>query len=264
MTKKAFLHLGFHKTASTYLQIMIDLNRNDSLSKFHVVNRIGNDSLNLKRALFHYWVNSNEQMREGVVAEFAQIVKNFEASKKDCLLLSDEALIGPQLRQMGETGFYSKLEQQVAVLTECLSAYELHFLFYVRDSSAWLRSLYNQSVKQIRFAGSFEAYLHQVATDDIWGILYRRLRAAAQDREVRFFVLEDDTDSPFGTGNSLFNYLGLSEGDRMRMVKPQGRANESLSESSLDFMRKLNASSIDRDALAIVRKIVRTNPTLFR
>jgi hypothetical protein len=263
LAKPLFLHLGFHKTASTYVQTTIELNRDSVLQAFHVVNRARHETRNLKIALVLYGKMPNGARRDAAAAECVRIVEQFEASGKGKLLLSEEVLLGPMLRQAGEMGLYSTLESKMALLIECFAPYELHFLFYIREQAAWLRSLYNQAVKQVRFAGSFEAFLHGVDSSDVWGVLRRRIGAAAGDREVHFFPLEQDAKTPFGAGDRLFRYIGLSEDERARMIKPPEPVNASWPESLLELMHILNVSELDDRSLAIVRDTLKKNLRLF-
>lgn len=140
--RRVFIHIGMHKTASTYIQQSLQSNRA------------------LLRRNFFYFENSiNNRLKSAASKQKFSVWQDqlLEADRCGCdLLVSNEAL-SHLLASKAKQGFSGCIGEW---LTEMLNAfgYEIIFIAFVRDQPDYLNSQYVQHIKNFSISMNFDDY----------------------------------------------------------------------------------------------------------
>ncbi len=249
----AFLHIGLHKTATTFIQRMLELNRERLSEAAYVINRVArpSDTGPLRKACQNYYLAKAPDpaaIHSETRAAFAA------AGGAETVLLTDEALIGPHFGQFGETQLYPKMEAILSEILKAIEGYEPHLIVYTRNREKWLTSVYNQAVKQCRYGQTFERFQETCATEFDMAAIPERLASAFPEVTRTHVVLETEARTKFGAGNALLDAIGAKKLKGELEVPP--RENESLQPEYLELMRRMNREKFDQDALKLVRRVI--------
>jgi len=251
-SRPVHLHLGLHKTGSTFFQRLLAQNSTGLAQHLHVLNRIGareNGSLALRNhVLKHHLHGLDPRDLRHLLAACGPGAADDDPARP--LLITDEGLAGHHPGQTNRVrGIYTTLPQIIGAFAQALAPHPVTVHLMTRDPARWFESLYNQSVKQCRHTGSFAEFLPKVRPNFQWGPFLRKVRRANPGVTIRAHQLEGQ--KPFA-GASILRGCGVPR-EVIRRLEVPPRANESLPPPLLDAMRVLNASGLSRDDLAETR-----------
>lgn len=143
-----FLHIGMHKTASTYIQNRLRRNH-DLLAKRGILYPSSrSDHLSLVRAV------SNRQF-----GHWQQWCDRAHQKGLNSLLISAEALSVALSKCMNEEAHGEWLASQIKDL-----GWNLQIIAFIRDQPSYLNSRYTQLVKRLHTLSSFKRYVRHVAS----------------------------------------------------------------------------------------------------
>lgn len=194
---KIVIHLGVHKTASTFLQT--HLQRNRLWLKEQGVLYIGPDRV--RRALIPV---IDEAMADGGTAaaavamrklrnRIAHIVDVESAGQPEPqrLLISDEELLGLNGLIPASDRLYPQAAARVALLGQALQGFDITFCFGIRNYADFLVSSYCESLRHTK-TQPFEAVLKQSQRVQFsWPGLISELRAGNGGSRILFWRYED-------------------------------------------------------------------------
>lgn len=204
------LHVGIHKTASTYIQHR--LKRNQPFLRAHglLYPKRRRDHLRLVQAL-----------RQGNMRPWARLLGRAERQGRTALVSAE--ILALLLAQPSLRGGGSLLGHLLAFLKP--RGVDLQLVAFVRDQPAYLNSRYTQLLKRFYFAIPFERYLDQtMRTGGESECDYERLFGEALDQpEVRCTFL------PFRSGESdpcerLLQAIGVEGADGLGPLNQRANA----------------------------------------
>lgn len=145
-TSTLVLHVGIHKTASTYIQKRLKSNQ-------PFLRRVG--LLYPKRRRDH--CRLAQALRNGDLTPWDRLLA--QAARKGCRPLVSAEILSLVLARPSRSAPGSVLRAFLDALDERSTALEL--VAFVRDQPAYLNSRYTQLIKRLYFTSSFERYLMQ-------------------------------------------------------------------------------------------------------
>ncbi|MEL7214617.1 MAG: hypothetical protein AAGJ96_01605 [Pseudomonadota bacterium] len=244
-------HLGPQKTGSTSLQALLLANR--GLLRPHCLVFPKREGTKRARFAAHDWYGG------GDVAPLRTALRDLTAKLAPAdaatMIVSDETLLGFELAGT-EDHALTRAARLIPELIAASSPHRASIILFTRARGPWLRSAYNQAVRQMRETRSFEAWHAEVALPPDWPAWESALRPLAPD--LHFIALEDDPQP----GLALLRLAGVPDDVRAALAPATAR-NESLPPGAIAFLREMNASPLNGRALAEVRARVVAQPHLF-
>ena len=146
MKKKIFLHIGLHKTGSTFIQSQFFKKLNDEDKNLKVF--IKDTDLEFHN-LFTKSLNDKRHT--------LKIHQKIDEIKENKLIISGEGIFGDQCNS------FSDKEQRFSLLEECFRS--PYYIIVYREPSAFLYSAYNQRIRK-GFNKSFKEFTHN-ETDEV-------------------------------------------------------------------------------------------------
>ncbi|MEP3786838.1 hypothetical protein [Ascidiaceihabitans sp.] len=208
---------------------------------------------------FSIWPNEKNRL------QLVNLIENFRdqvLNGTTTCILSHENLPGAMLGNSGVITLYPELETILGFLDEYLSPLQPEYLVYTRNMAAWKKSVYNQSVKSDGYTKTYEEFLDETADCGTWESLEERMKACLSKNRIQFFRLEDEVQQEY-PGSQILEYAGMTY-DEIEHLKPLAKQrNPKLNKGSLEFTRKLNNSSISRDARSEILKIITSGQDMF-
>lgn len=150
MTPRIHVHLGAHKTATTYIQNTLEKNL---------------DRLNAQDIDFIPLQEMREQITVSAVRNDAEGVNQIRTAVHDrlcakprtrLLILSDENLVGFPGNLVRDGALYPRISENVASLMEALSDFDCYYYFSVRSYETFLPSMYAEILVHRPFLTFFE------------------------------------------------------------------------------------------------------------
>lgn len=235
------LHLGVHKTATTYLQAVLEANRD----------RLGAESIG--------YVTLAE-MRGGITAA-ARRPGSFELRLKravgpllerykDCrrLILSDENLSGGS-RELIDGTFYSESGARAARLAKALGSDDVEIMIAVRSYDSFVSSAYSEHLRNWPYLTPAE-YVAAVDIDRLnWATVIADLcRRFGQERVIawRFEDLAEIEDELLTV---------MTGGAAIEWIKPQETVRRSFSRKTVDALAALEPLLSREEIGALVEPI---------
>lgn len=278
--KRLVVHLGLRKVASTSLQVWFQANA-ETLQKQHSVLVLARHEQfeTWREAVYDFMEETShddDSFHQGhkkkhigpptpSEARLLQIVER-EARKirswmlqqpEAAILVSDENLFGARLykqhndnKTIPSTSTLYDWACQVLPRIEAIweDAFDLTFVMYLRenkkDDTAWIRSCYNQEVKNNRLGLSYYDWMARLPTtlqtDKSWNDKFRSLPTQLK-APVKIILLGEEIH----LGATLLQELDIDIDDGCTGVSAPSleRLNESIPEAALEFMRAVNLSN---------------------
>ncbi|MEL6477667.1 MAG: hypothetical protein AAFR17_10090 [Pseudomonadota bacterium] len=252
-----YLHIGFQKTGTTWLQRMLLRNR-DRLAGRVALAVKGPETRDLMRACLA-WIETPETGVAAVRREAAALAGRLNRTAP-VALISDENFVGRNI--FSETG--DMTTWAAALVPEIATALgpRTEVICYTRDWAGWTASVHNQSVKIRGETRDLDAFRAAIPFAADWDAITARLAREIAPIPLHRIDMEADLASPSGLGEGLLSRLGL--GDILpELDRPQGRFNQSLGPGALEFLLAANRSGLNPATLAKVRRLVLDNRELF-
>jgi hypothetical protein len=207
--KKVLVHLGPHKTGSTFIQ--------NSLSAWTDF---------LQSAGISYVQNSethraaldlaNERFEEAE-HRLSGISETLSNASTDWVILSQEDFCGALIGRTAQRRIYPKLTKNLRILMRALRPHRVKFAFFVRDEAKWLRSSYHQHLKfRTRFC-RYSEFAEYYGQDFSWS---EKLEKPREVFGANFITLAYDGQPASG----VEALLGLVDVDKGNMPPIQSGA----------------------------------------
>jgi hypothetical protein len=160
--KKAFVHLGAHKTASSFLQKNLNLHR-DRLMDEHALGLVTRATLMPSAFGQEIYEVSQGRHPESDVTDAAKVsLRSLLPDGDGNVLITNEDLIC----HLEIQDFYQNAESAIRYLRTALRAFDLHVIFYIRKQADYLESIYMQLVHLGRRA-RFVQFMKRAAPVDL-------------------------------------------------------------------------------------------------
>ena len=250
------VHLGLPKTGSTTFQKALQLNADAVAPHVTVINRMcfGPQRQGLLRAHAHI----RNSFASGI--DLPTLQTHLETAVggplSDCaeggpILLTDEGLCGPHPGQFAHhKAGLPALNAALDALAAVLPAGRTVFHIVVRDHNRWVKSLYNQAVKQTGYTGSLEGFTAELPQGFDVTHHITALQAAHQDKDIRIHTMESAALFP---GQQILLDCGFPRDELSGLTLPE-KANQSWSKTMILAMRVINSADIDDKARGALRR----------
>lgn len=250
------IHMGLPKTGSTTFQSTLQLNAEILSREMLIINRMcsGTQRQGLLKA--HAYMRNTYKL--GIDIEILK--RNLEAAFGTCLsdvpdtlpvLVTDEGLCGPHPGQFKDhDGVLPALPAALDALATVFAPDKTVFHIIVRDNADWIKSLYNQAVKQTGYTSDFEEF--ESSFTEGFGIEahVKALQSAYTDKDIRVHKMEDHGLFP---GEQILADCGMNQAG-LETLKIPDKKNQSWSTAMLQAMRVINGADIDKKSKNILRK----------
>jgi hypothetical protein len=236
------LHLGAHKTATTYVQNALELSR-DRLADAGV----GYVPLAELRSGVTGRLGFG---RRGLPGAADRILEDYRDCKR--LILSDENIIGGL--KPTRTGFYAKRGRRIAKLLNALGRREFEICFALRSYDEFLSAMYCEYIRHHPFVTA-QSYFRRFDPRSFgWPGIVASFVAAAGASNVVIWRYED-----FGLiENQVFEALTGAPADLVH--KPADRVRESLSAKAVESLAGLSPTDDVREIRARARAAAAAEP----
>ncbi|MCU0528087.1 MAG: hypothetical protein MUD04_01060 [Cyanobium sp. Prado107] len=244
------LHLGAHKTGSTFLQksflASIDTLHSAGVAYVPLAEvRANVTSVVLQSS---QWV-SRDSDAELRCRELLATAMNSRQS----LLLSDENLLGSLYRFSRNYGMYPSAPKNIKILNSLLDPdTQITIYLGVRDYASWLESAYLQLLKRKRLI-AFSDFISRIRLESLsWFSLVRRLSASVPDAEIVLWRYESFLEDNLFLVSRLSESLGIAD---LKLVSCRG--NPSLSAIAHEVLMTCKERGIRDSHLSGLMKYLR-------
>lgn len=242
------LHIGFHKTGTTYLQHLLWRNRVFFRSRFVLRGRtqpLGQEIIRLSTAMARAEGAAKTAVAEDLAAVVADRVPRL-LDRGRSLLLSNEEIPGIHLGRPGADVPYRDAPRLLGAWCKALGPERIRFLVYTRDTTRWLYSVYDQAVRTARMREEFDAFSAGIETGFTLDRLLESWRMVLPEARFVTYRMEEDLVHHW-PGYALLRDLGFSTEELAALDLPTGR-NESLDAAGRAQLLDLNRSTLDGPA----------------
>ena len=192
--------------------------------------------------------------------EVRSLVAKVRADGHSVAIVSDENVLGLRLHDDSGT-IFKHAASIVPLVAEAASEAQNEFHFFIRDPQAWLGSVHNQEVKQLRGTHSYDSWPARHLVVD-WTALQAQL-AALTPAPVTFHDMQADRAQGRLTGSTLLVAAGVDAGLIAQLEDP-GAQNEALPDAALAFMIEVNKTGLKPKDIGVIRDLVIANRGLFK
>lgn len=259
------IHVGLPKTGSTTFQNVLHLNGEALSQEVAVINRMcfGVQRRGLLRAHAHMRGNYIGGIDAAILRQHLETAFDGPfAGRADShpVLITDEGLCGPHPGQFRDhPGVLPALPAALDALAGLFPPERTVFHIVVRQTPAWVKSLYNQAVKQTGYVDSLDAFQGTFPEGFDIEAHVVAFRSAHPDKDIRIHRMEDHVLFP---GEQILIACGLAP-ERLASLQIPERQNLSWSSSMLQAMRVINGADIDEKSRNILRKEIARQRGIF-
>ncbi len=220
--RRIILHIGAHKTGTTYIQQTLETNRARLPLGFETVPRRSRHLHDMAEAIASA---QSEEVAHALLPTLRSQAKKLgeQFNRVETLLITHEGLPGPLPGRKQFKGLYPFahlfLPAIVAGLSECRA--EVSVVFYKRRFRDWQASLYRYRFRENpERAYSPVRFAERTGLPEDWQGLIGRLEEALPDTHLKIFSFEKDRATGF-LGTALFSECGLNAAEiaALRRVK---------------------------------------------
>ena len=250
--KRINLHLGAHKTATTYIQKVLRVNKDRLLSHGIKYIPMQNVRRNITKAIRVY--RNRGVGRTKTVTDIRDFIN--ERFPEDChtLVLSEENLVGNCREIYFKADLYPDAEERLRLLAEALPACEINVFFSVRQYVDFLPSAYCEFLRHNDFI-TFEEFIGRLDLDgEFW--------VRAVNAIVSVFGRENVHVWPYGRfrGNSVRIMAELVSSADIRLSTGVKEARPSLSDRSVRALYRLSKELSPAEVRVQVRAMTDAYP----
>ena len=165
------VHLGFHKTASSFLQSSLYATATERVGGLHVL-PTGFGVLNAATTLTkkHRFLRLLETVEHDALKEAEADFRALIGPYVGDILLTNENLLGDQLGQSRSRRLYPLAVRVIEFFDRLEDRYAVEYVFFVRSQAEFVESSYLNLVRD-GYDGTFDAYLRSF---DVEGLDYAR------------------------------------------------------------------------------------------
>jgi hypothetical protein len=202
------IHLGFHKTASSFLQSSLYASATERVGGLHVLpNGFGvlNAAATLtKRHRFLRLLETADQASLSVAeADMRSLIWPF----RDGVLLTNENLLGDQLGQSGSRLLYPLAVRVLEFFDRLSDSYSVEYVFYVRNQAEFIESSYLNLVRD-GYGETFDEYLRSFEIDSLDYARFFKKLADETRNVITVIPYEIVKSTPDRLLNSMCELLG--------------------------------------------------------
>ena len=289
--------MGLRKVASTSIQVWLQENAEVLRNQHDVLVLVRHKQFETWReAVYDYMqvydchgqikkspAAEEDRLRRVVLQEARRLRLWMSQQKETKILVSDENLFGARLYRVMNQGTANADDHTPVISTlydwACTvlpmvetiwkDVFDLTFVLYIRESqyesenTAWIRSCYNQEVRNNRLELSYEEWVEKLPStlrdDQSWNNKFRSLPTQLQS-PMKVVVLGDEPQ----LGTTLLRQVDVDSDSSGICAPSQQHWNESIPDSAVDFMRAINQSNdISYTSKAAVGAIVASMRHVF-
>lgn len=219
------LHLGVHKTASTYLQAVLEASRDRLRAE-----GIGYVTLEEMRGGLTARVRKPGLLGTRLTAALRPLLKRHDGSRR--LILSDENLSGGS-RELIDRSFYSAAGERAARLAKALGSDDVRIMIATRSYDSFVSACYCEHLRHFPFLTPAE-YAAAVDIDRAnWSTVIADLCRRFGQERVTVWRFED-----FGAIEDQV-LSAMSGGVAVDWIKPGGPVRQSFSQNAVDALTAL-------------------------
>lgn len=171
--KSVYIHIGFHKTASTSLQLLLD-----EFSKNQDVIRIINPV-----DFRHYWENRHIQ-KQNIIGLF-----NSMLNKHDTVFLSEENISGESFEIFKQARLYENLNHNLISLKRTLPEANITLICFIRNMATFLPSIYAEALNWFPFQPFEKVYQGNIFQS--WVPVIKDIASSFPKAQIRVACYED-------------------------------------------------------------------------
>ncbi len=255
---KIILHLGIHKTASTFIQSVLMHNRK-ALRDQGVEPVIRDTHKQIRNGLRRFMKGIEPSFKK----RWTVFLTNQIKKGKEYILISDENLVGDpasvHYKRKAPQLFYPEVEQrllQFSKLTKELDV-DIQVVLYTRKQETLIRSLYLDGLKYLRYESSLDSFLQACLESDFrFDNLKGRITAFVKDISMIPFESIKQGENEF-----LHNFFGTCSLDDSFLVWPNVLTkNEAISDFQASLYRRYASLDLNKTQKAEVRKWISNLP----
>lgn len=256
MTAKSVVHLhvGVHKTGSTFLQRVFLA----SLSESRSTDIVYLSFADVRRRVTPAVLQASKGIGGlgGVGLRDCQAFLVDSMASAESILLSDENILGSLYRFSRETGVYPSAHKNLKVIASLLeSTVDIVIYVSVRNYASWLESVYLQFLKKRKKLILFEDFIRLACVESIsWYSLVCRLTDAIPSARIVLWRYEDFFDDNQRILDGIAGILGDA---KLTLVDFEG--NPSLSVIAYDVLMAARDAGIRGEDARKLVKFVRSH-----
>ncbi|MEQ9695343.1 hypothetical protein [Shimia sp. SDUM112013] len=248
--RRLLIHAGFHKTGTSTLQKMLEVNRTrlDPVARIVLHDTLTNTcnaartySAKRRTAALHKYANG-----------FGNFLKSLPDDDTRDILISAEDLAGLMPGRRGQKTYEAAPFLMKALTVAIADAFpeppEVIFYFSLRDPHAWLNSCYAHHVRVVRMTQTREEFLTEHLESADLNACIERIRLAVAPHRVETAWLHDTEDAPLGPLQPVADLLGWSA-ELQSQLEPVAPVNVGLPDPLIAEILTLNQSDLDKEAL---------------
>lgn len=186
--KKVFLHLGAHKTATTFIQQNLDASRAAFEAQGWTVVHFHDEQPKIHKAFRA--MRANKRLKPAVRVELEGYFGRLKASPSN-IMFTCEGMLG-SARNFRPAGLYPQRAEAAKLLRSFFAGCEVTVGFALRDFADFLESAYLYLVGMEGHTGDFEDFIGKLEPDNItWLGLVEDLCKVFGEQNVRLWTYED-------------------------------------------------------------------------
>ena len=259
------VHIGLPKTGSTTFQNTLQLNAESLSHEMTILNRMcfGVQRQGLLTAHRHIRTSYTSRIDPEILQQHLETAcagPLAEAAATRSVLITDEGLCGPHPGQFeGHDGVLPALPAALDALAAVLPQGKTVFHIVVRETEGWVKSLYNQAVKQTGYRHSLEEFKKSFPEGFDIETHVTAVRSSHPDKDIHVHRMEDHSLFP---GEQILIACGIDR-DTLQSFKIPEKKNQSWSKAMLQAMRVINGADIDEKSKNTLRKEIARQRDFF-
>ncbi len=251
--RRAFLHLGLHKTGTSAAQSFLYENRELIWPRYALVLPYKTRKTGLAEAATRHSVYCAKDTLAAFDAKTRDFLGSLDFGEKRGLIVSEENFLGLRPSRNVGVGYATApdlAETLVRAVQErfCGQQVEVTVYISVRQRDSWVKSLWAHDLRRTRLVQDFDDFAAGLA-----GVLSPQefaaeLKSKLFDTTVQLEWLEHLQETRFGPGTPFAEFLNLPDEKRKQLVPPATN-NARLQDDALCELLRLNRSSLDEASL---------------
>lgn len=242
--KKVVIHMGPHKTGTTYIQDVLKKSVSqlrDSGVDFIHDTETHRASLDI--------ASQNYDIALDRLKKTSEQVSN---SEYDTFIISQEDFSGGLPGRSKRGKVYPRLTKNMRVIAEAMKPHTVEFLFFIRPEQDWLRSCYNQNIRYRTDYSKFEDFMSTDLRDHSWEDCLSRARKVFGGQLLTFEYSHNLQD---GT-RKILGRCGIQDFD---FRSHQAPINTSPSRDVLRKLERINEVSSFKETAWFAKRLVSSN-----
>ncbi len=260
--RRLLIHAGVQKTGTTSLQRHLQRNAGVLSDRLVILTpKEGSPMRPLGRAAIAFSLRQTPDTEDALRLAISDVLDSIPDNGLP-VLLSHENIAGAMPGNGGETRLFPVMPRIIGLLAGLAGGFAPDLVIYTRNMNHWRPSVWAQAVRTDGYTEPLQTFMDETASLPGWGELTRRLAGVSGVAQVTRFRLEDEAD-PLRPGRQLLAHAGLSAPEIDALEPLDAPSMERLSDSSTEFLRRLNGLALNPHARDKVADLVSRNQPLF-